>query len=217
MNDRSTAIIFDFDGTIIDTEWSEFVTVRQEFRRHGLDYKLDDFRLKVGRADHRHWSDELQDELGPRDDIEEIRARRRRAHTDMIAGTDLRLGVLDVLDGADRRGRAVAVASSSPLRWVERHLTERDIIDRFSVLATRDDVTNAKPWPDVFLVAAERLGVDPSACVVIEDSYNGVAAAKAAGMACVVVPNRVTAASDFSAADAVLDTLIDFPFERFGL
>lgn len=211
------AIIFDFDGTIIDTEWSEFVTVRDEFRRHGHDYDLAEFQHKVGRADHRHWTDELQELTGPRADIDEITARRRHAHAEMIAATELQPGVVDVLDGAEERGLALAVASSSSLSWVDGHLTERGLQHRFSVLATRDIVDRAKPWPDLFLAAAEGLGLAPAACLAIEDSSNGVAAAKAAGMTCVAVPNRVTANSDLSAADAVLETLVGFPFSRFGL
>ena len=78
-------------------------------------------------------------------------------------------------------------------------------------------MARAKPWPDVFLHAADQLAVDPARCLAIEDSHHGVAGAKAAGMHCVAVPNRVTAGSDFSAADAVVESLERFPFQRFGL
>ncbi len=212
-----SAVIFDFDGTIIDTEWSQFATVQEEFRRHGHEYDLDSFRSGVGRADGPHWLDVLLELTGPRSDIEEIRARRLQAHHDLIAGTEIRPGVLELIDRLERTGHRRAVASSSPSSWVERHLGDRDLLHRFEVIATRDHVERAKPWPDVFLAAADRLQIDPSRCLVIEDSHNGVLAAKAAGMICVAVPNPVTVASDLSAADLILDSLADLPYEQFGL
>ncbi|MGI9599304.1 MAG: HAD family hydrolase [Acidimicrobiales bacterium] len=212
-----SAIIFDFDGTIIDTEWSQFATVQHEFRNHGHDYDIESFRAMAGRADGPHWADVLQDLIGPRADIEAIRSRRLKAHHDLIAETEIRPGVVELMAQAELRDRPLAVASSSPSSWVERHLSDRGLIDRFQFIATRDLVDRAKPWPDVFLAAAEGIQVDPSRCLVIEDSHNGVAAAKAAGMMCVAVPNPVTATTDLSAADLVLESLAELPYERFDL
>lgn len=212
-----SAIIFDFDGTIIDTEWSQFATVQDEFRQHGLEYDLESFQAIVGRADGRHWADVLQDLIGPRDDIEEIRSRRLKAHHHLIAETEIRPGVIELMVRAERHGLALAVASSSPTSWVERHLSDRGLVDRFQFIATRDLVERAKPWPDVFLAAAAGIGIDPIECLVIEDSHNGVASAKAAGMQCVAVPNPVTATSDLSAADLILESLADLPYDRFDL
>ncbi len=212
-----SAIIFDFDGTIIDTEWSQFSTVQDEFRRHGVEYDLEAFRATVGRADGQHWADHLQELIGPRQDIDEIRNRRLKAHHDLIEATEIRPGVVDVMARAEQLGRTLAVASSSPTSWVERHLTDRGLVDRFRFIATRDHVERAKPWPDVFLAAAEGIATDPGQCLVIEDSENGVLAAKAAGMTVVAVPNPVTTESDFSAADLVIDSLADLPYEQFNL
>lgn len=211
------AVIFDFDGTILDAESTQFSTVREEFNRHGHEYELADFQHTIGRADQRHWSDVLQDKTGPLANIEEIRARRMAAHHELIGASPLRDGVLPLIDRAIEQDKPLAVASSSPSSWVEGHLSARSLLNRFSVVATRDHVAQAKPWPDVFLLAAERLGADPAACMVIEDSANGVAAAKAAGMFCVAVPNPITSSSDFSDADLVLETLDDLPYDRFGL
>ena len=212
-----SAVIFDFDGTIVDTEWSEFTTIQNEYRLLGHEYTLATFLEGVGRGDGRHWSEVLQDITGPLEDIELIVARRKKAHHDMITASEVRPGVLALMDRVDEHGKALAVASSSPMVWVERHLRSRNLFDRFQFIATRDLVEHAKPWPDVFLVAAKQLGVDPAECLVIEDSHHGVAAAKAAGMTCVAVPNPVTVASDLTAADLVLDSLADLPYARFDL
>lgn len=211
------AVILDFDGTILDTEWSEYVTVRDEFRRHGLDYPLDRHRAGVGRGDNRPWSDLLVDEVGPLPDIDEIRARRRQAHLDLIAEVEIRPGIVELLDRAERSGLGRAVASSSPTTWVTRHLTRIELLPRFQEIVTSDLVERAKPWPDLFVEAARRLDVDPGRCLVVEDSPNGVTAAKAAGMRCVAVPNPVTEGSDLTGADLVLDSLADLPWADFGL
>ncbi len=211
------AVILDFDGTIVDTEWSEYATVRAEYQRVGHDYPLERFQARVGRADGRHWSEEFVEIAGPQADLEAIVARRRQAHHDLIERADVRAGIIDLLDRADDRGLALAVASSSPTVWVERHLGQRGLLPRFQVVATRDLVDRGKPWPDVFLEAARRLTVAPQRCLVVEDSHNGVAAAKAAGMTCIAVPNPVTEATDLSSADLVLGSLSELPWAEFGL
>ncbi len=211
------AIILDFDGTIVDTEWSEYSTVRDEYRRLGHDYPLEQFQARVGRADGGHWSDGLVRVAGPQPDLDAIIERRRQAHHELIERTEVRDGIVELLDRADRRSTALAVASSSPSVWVERHLERRDLLPRFEVVATRDLVDRGKPWPDVFLEAASRLAVDPKRCLVVEDSHNGVVAAKAAGMTCVAVPNPVTEGTDLSSADLILGSLADLPWADFGL
>ncbi|MEM9562241.1 MAG: HAD family hydrolase [Actinomycetota bacterium] len=211
------AVVLDFDGTILDTEWSEYVTVRDEFRRHGIDYPLDRHREGVGRGDNRDWLDVLAEAAGPLPDPDEIRSRRRQAHRTLIESSDLRPGVAELLDRSARCGLPLAVASSSPASWVTGHLTRLGLLDRFGTIATGDRVEQAKPWPDVFLLAASELGLEPDRCLAVEDSHNGVTAAKSAGMRCVVVPNRVTAGSDFSAADLVVDSLAELPWADLGL
>lgn len=212
-----SAVIFDFDGTIIDTESSEFSTVQDVFREHGHEYTMETFLQGVGRADGRHWVDVLQEFTGPLEDIDTIKEKRRLAHRDMIDGSELRPGVMQLVERAENQEKALAVASSSPLSWVDRHLTVRGLNDRFQFIATRDLVERAKPWPDVFLAAAEGLEIDPRECLVIEDSHHGVVAAKAAGMTCVAVANPVTAGSDFTKADLVLESLAELPYDDFGL
>ncbi|MEL6985852.1 MAG: HAD family phosphatase [Actinomycetota bacterium] len=211
------AVILDFDGTIVDTEWSEYQTVRDEYRRLGHDYPLESFQARVGRADGEHWSEGLVRAAGPQEDLEAIVARRRQAHADLIEATEVRAGIVELLDRADRRGTALAVASSSPSFWVEGHLERRGLLPRFQVVATKDLVERGKPWPDVFLAAADRLSIDPGRCLVVEDSPNGVAAAKAAGMTCVAVPNPITEGTDLSSADLVLNSLDELPWPEFDL
>jgi beta-phosphoglucomutase-like phosphatase (HAD superfamily) len=122
--------------------------------------------------------------------------------------------VVELLDVAHAEGVPVAVASSSTRDWVETHLCRLGLRDRFEAVLTRDDVEQAKPAPDLFSAAARALGVAPERSIVFEDSFNGCTAAKAAGMVCVVAPNRITMIQDFSHADLVVDSLVELDFAR---
>jgi putative hydrolase of the HAD superfamily len=128
-------------------------------------------------------------------------------HHAAIATLEALPGVVQLLDSADEHGLPCAVASSSGSAWVERFLGQIGIRGRFVALATRETVPNAKPAPDLFLEACRRLSVEPARSVALEDSVNGIKAAKAAGMACVAVPNPVTKHVDLTHADAVVASL----------
>jgi beta-phosphoglucomutase-like phosphatase (HAD superfamily) len=116
-----------------------------------------------------------------------------------------------LLGDARDLGLARAVASSSSCGWVEGWLVRHGIREMLEVVVARDDVTNVKPDPELFLLAARRLGVAPAACVVFEDSPNGMRAALAAGMRCVAVPNRLTRSLPRPEVDLVLESLDERP------
>ncbi len=210
------AIVFDFDGTIADTEWPIYEVARDAFRAHDLDLALEDWVKGIGLADNKPLAEMLEDTLGGRPDPAVLQAaadRRQDWHMQMV----MLPGVLEVLRAAAAAGLPLAVASSSPSAWVEPHLERLELSHHFTAIRTRDHVDRGKPAPDLFLSAAAALGVDPAGVVAIEDSRHGCASAKAAGMTCVVVPNRITALDQPADADLILDTLLDFPFARFGL
>lgn len=206
------ALLFDFDGLILDTETSEFETVAESFADHGLELARDEWVKIIGTADHPHWTQMLETALGrPLTDRESVVETRRARHHARISQEQVRPGVIALATEAREAGVAVAVASSSPLDWVLGHLTGHGIDHLFPVRATRDDVGpgRAKPHPDLFLLAAERLGVDPRSCVVLEDSEPGITAANAAGCATVGVPAGMTAHLAFAHADLVVPSLAE--------
>ena len=116
-------------------------------------------------------------------------------------------GVADRLAEARTIGLKTAVASSSEAAWVRPWLERHDLLDAFDAVCTRDDVTAVKPAPDLFLLAARRLGVPPEACLVFEDSPNGLRAARAAGMWAIAVPNGLTQPLEFPPHDLALESL----------
>ena len=203
------ALVFDFDGLILDTEWSEFVTVQTEFHAHGVDLELDQWRHRVGRADNPHWSTWLAEVAEGPVDIDAVRARRLEAHHARIRQEEVLPGVVDLLDAAAAAGVPAAVASSSHTSWVEPHLERVGLLERFAVIRCCDHVALGKPAPDLYLAVADALGVDPARSVALEDSQHGSTAAHAAGFVCVVAPNAVTRVPEFPDADLVVDSLAD--------
>jgi len=211
-----TALIFDFDGTMVDTEWPVFEMVRGVYRDHGVDLVIADWVDKLGRADHRPWPEELAEAIG-REPDNDVVDKAIAAGRESRSTLPLLPGVVELMEAADRTGVPMAVASSSPSSWVDAHLDRLGIASRFIVVTTRDHVVNTKPAPDLFVAAANALGVDPTDSVVVEDSRHGCRAAKLAGMTCVVVPNKITAHDLPADADLILDSLTDFPFATFAL
>ena len=129
-------------------------------------------------------------------------------------GRPLLPGVETLLRDAMALGLGRAVASSSSCGWVEGWLRRHGIRDLVDVVVARDDVRKVKPDPELFLLAASRLGVAPAACVVFEDSPNGMRAALAAGMRCVAVPNALTRPLARPEVDLVLDSLAERPLAQ---
>jgi len=117
-------------------------------------------------------------------------------------------GLGEVIAEIGRRGLRCALATSGERRYVEAVRRELNLDGVFDVIAVAEDVARGKPAPDVYLLAAQRLGLPPAQCLVLEDAPNGVAAAKAAGMRCVLCRNEMTRSLDLSAADAILPSLL---------
>jgi putative hydrolase of the HAD superfamily len=208
------ALLFDFDGLILDTESSEFHSVGLIFSEHGLVLDRSEWQSIIGTANHPHWTELLEQALGrPLEDRDAVIVRHREHHRVTVAAETVRPGVVELLDEAAGAGVPAAVVSSSPASWVVGHLTRLKLRDRFAEVVSRDDLdgdpARTKPAPDLYLLAAERLGAAPEACVVLEDSPNGVAAAVAAGMPVVAVPGPMTTGLDFSAADRLVPSLAD--------
>ncbi|GAA4252093.1 HAD family hydrolase [Dactylosporangium darangshiense] len=211
MVDDIEGLIFDFDGLLMQTETTLLECWRTEWAHHGL--RLDEttfFADHGGDTSEQHYAD-LAAAVGPAYDRAASHARRL-AHRDLLHQTlDLAPGMRAWLDEAAGLGLPLAVASSSPRHWVHGHLNRRGELDRFAVRACGDEVTGHKPDPSVYLLALTRLGIPAARAVAFEDTPHGVAAAKAAGLRCVAIPNPYTDPTRFGAADLVLRSALDAP------
>jgi HAD superfamily hydrolase (TIGR01509 family) len=201
------ALVFDFDGLILDTEWSAFSTAAEVWEEHGAELELAVWQEIVGTADHVHWSEMLEADLGRPIDRDTVVPARQAQHHAEIEAMDLLPGVVDLIDAAVTAGLRLAVASSSPVEWVAGHLERRGLLPYFEVVVCRDHVTLTKPDPELYDAALDRLGVAPDEAVALEDSHHGTMSAAAAGIAVVAVPNRVTAGQDFAKATLVVESM----------
>ncbi|WP_020576734.1 HAD family hydrolase [Actinopolymorpha alba] len=206
------ALIFDFDGLILDTEVPEFESWQAIFSAHDSVLRLEVWAQCIGSSDHG-WDPyaHLEREYGKPVDRAVIKAARR-AHCDqLIAAQTVLPGVEAYIHEARRRGLKVGLASSSSRRWVDGHLQRLRLHTYFDAIRTSDDVARTKPDPELYRVAAAALGVHPAQAIALEDSPNGVAAAKAAGLFCVAVPNQMTRQLPLDAADLRLPSMDAMP------
>ena len=203
-------LIFDFDGVIIDTETPDYDTWREVFHSYGVELERTWWsRFIGGAAGVMDVCQLLEDLTGSRVDRTKLQQRRRRRYLDVVHASPLRPGVLDYIQGAKQLGLKLAVASSSSHRWVDGHLADRGLLQYFDSVKCSDDVARVKPDPELYLLSVSQLRTRPENVVVIEDSANGVTAAKGAGVFCVVVPNPMTKDLPIDHADLRLDSLSD--------
>jgi HAD superfamily hydrolase (TIGR01509 family) len=203
------ALVFDFDGLILDTEEPVYRSWLEVYEAHGEELPFERWVQIVGSTTIGfHPQHHLEERLG-RSLPKEVLDRRIGRRTELVLANKVLPGVLEHLVAAKASGLKLGVASSSTRAWVRGHLARLGILDRFDCVRCRDDVTNAKPEPDLYLAVLECLGVIASEAIAIEDSPNGVLAAKRAGMRCIAIPNSITARLDLGQADVVLGSLAE--------
>jgi HAD superfamily hydrolase (TIGR01509 family) len=204
------ALIFDFDGTLLDTESPDMLAWQAVFEEHQVTLSLDLWYQTIGTAPGTFDVYAHLEALIERPVVREtVHARYRSRFLELLALETPRDGVERWLADAEDLGLDLAIASSSPRDWVTGHLEALGWLDRFRTIRCRDDVVHAKPAPDLYLSALDNLGVHAGEAIAIEDSPNGSVAAKAAGLYVVAVPNSVTRRLRFDRAGLVLGSLAD--------
>ena len=197
---RPDAVIFDFDGTIFDSETPIYQAYAAALAELGHTLTIPGWATVVGHAEdesHRALCAAVGVEID-RDDLEARYARQDRSWRDTLPALP---GVVDLIDELAAAGVPLGIASSSPESWVDTHLRRLGLRDRFAVIASRDQVEGrGKPDPASYRYAIRALGADPARTIAVEDSNPGVTAALAAGLTVVVVPSEITRHTDLSAA-----------------
>jgi HAD superfamily hydrolase (TIGR01509 family) len=202
------ALIFDFDGLIVETEEPIFRAWQRIYREHGQELPLEMWVTIIGTASGpfdpiQH----LEERVGRLLDRKGFEDLERRYYEEATAMQRLMPGVAEYLRDAHRLRLGVGIASSSRRAWVVEHLKRFAIADAFDAIVCREDVAHTKPDPQLYLEAVNRLMVMPEEALALEDSSNGIAAAKAAGLRCVAVPTVMTAGLDLSRADMRIPSL----------
>jgi HAD superfamily hydrolase (TIGR01509 family) len=203
--ERFRAVVFDMDGLLLDTEILWHRAEVELFRRHGADFTWDDKMVVIGTsfaATSRYFAERLGRTPAEGDAL--VEEMLEIMHGELQQQVDSRPGAVELVDRLRGHTR-LALASNSPRRLVDTALSSARLTDAFEAIVTSDDVEHPKPAPDLYLLACERLGVEPVDALALEDSPSGIAAAKAAGLTCIAVPQF--AETDVSAADRVIDSL----------
>jgi HAD superfamily hydrolase (TIGR01509 family) len=209
------ALLFDFDGLIVDTETPSLASWQAVYEEHGRELPLDRWATIIGTTGPGFDPLDYLEELHGSIDREAVKTRRQKHELRLLEIEKLRPGILEYLEGAERRNLKTAIVSSSSRKWVDRHLVRLERAEHFDEIVTADrDPERSKPRPTLYLEALERLGVAAEEAIAFEDSPNGVKAAKAAGIYTVAVPNGVTASLGLDAADLVLDSLAQMPLRE---
>ncbi|MGB6223611.1 HAD family hydrolase [Haloferula sp.] len=206
-----SAVLFDFDGVLVDTEWAIYEAWQRTFRAHGHDLPLEIYTRCIG-SDFDTWSPKthLEDLTGSSFDWHQLDESRQVEIRRDLEQAGPMAGVIPLLDKLKSQGVRIGVVSSSNHSWVDGWLEKLRLMPYFETIVCRGDAPRIKPAPDLWLEALRRLDLPASEVLVFEDSLNGVKSAKEAGLTVYAVPNRTTAGLDFSIADKVLSSLESF-------
>ncbi len=199
------AFIFDMDGVIIDSEPMHFEVDIQVMNYYGSAITHEQLEQYVGMTNPEMWAAvKEQHNLTP--SVSEIIEYQLSNKIEMLTSSEMEPidGIRELLAELKARNIPAAIASSSPPVFIKAVLRKFDLLDHFECVVSGEEVERGKPAPDVYLKAAELLGVKPQDCMVLEDARHGVAAAKAAGMKCIGFVNPNSGNQDLSQADYVV-------------
>ena len=204
------AVLFDFDGTLWDSETAVFGVFRDLFAEHGEQLTMSTWAAAIGTIGGFDPYATLHELTGGAFDLDEIRAATEDRVGEAALRVPLRPGIDAFLRQLDEAGVRRALVSSDHSEWLVTHLERLGWPEGWSAMVCADgDATRAKPDPHLYLAALELLGVAAEEAFAIEDSPNGIRAAKAAGLACLCVPNEATSQLDVSEADLILRSFED--------
>ena len=210
------AIVFDFDGLIVDTENPGFISWQEVYQEFGAALHIDDWRHATGYVGGFDPAVHLEKLLGRRLDWSQIVPRREARNWELTLQASTLPGIEALLRGAKERQLRVGVASNSGYGWVEGGLQRLGLRGYVDAVVTRDMVINPKPAPDIYLKTVQTLFVEPYLAVALEDSEPGCRAAKQAGLKAIAIPNRFSERQDLAVADLIVSSAEELDLERLA-
>lgn len=212
------AILFDFDGVIIDSETPEYQIWQNTLARFGVSLPLHEWARGVGSSlDAFDPLVYLEEKIGQAVDRQLLLQDHKKKLEEALHDKPPLPGVRETILSAYRLGLRLAIASSASKSWVTAHLEKFGLSSYFHAICTQEDVPEVKPAPHLYQLALHRLSVQASEAIVIEDSPNGILAAKQAGIFCIAVPNPISSQLDLSGADLILPSLEHLDLIQFQL
>lgn len=210
------ALVFDFDGLILDTESPLHRSWMEIFAQHDLTVTEEQWASLLGAtAGTPEAYSLLEEHLGKPVNRSLIHEQQLAREMELLSHEFVLPGVRELIGEAQQAGLALAVASSSDRAWVEGLLTQHGLITAFQAIVCAEDVERTKPSPELFLKALDQLQVKAHEAIVFEDSEHGVHAARDAGIFCVAVPNRITKCLPFAEASVVVATIADYSLAQY--
>jgi HAD superfamily hydrolase (TIGR01509 family) len=205
------AIVFDFDGVIIDSEKVRYDAWQAVFSLYGQILPLKEWLKNIGRASYAANPHEILEELtGLKIAADDLHEQAKRFELEFVSTIPALPGVLELIEDARSRNIQIAVASSSSRQWVEGHLKRLFVFDNFSTLVCREDTITHKPSPEPYLTAIKRLKCTPEESIAIEDSPLGINSAISAGLKCIAVGCSLTKQMNLNSATMQFSSLADF-------
>ncbi|KAA9325961.1 HAD family hydrolase [Adhaeribacter soli] len=203
-------LIFDMDGVLLDSEPLYRNMNQVLFRELGAEITEEEYEAFIGISATKMWQ-YIKEKCGLPQTVEELKALEKERKHQTLLQTNLAptAGIVAFLDHLKQTGHTLALASSSLQKNIGLILSKLDIAHYFDLIVSGEQVANGKPEPDIFLKAAAHYNQPPANCIVIEDSRNGVQAAKAAGMFCIGYYNPNSGNQDLSQADLIIDNFAD--------
>ena len=213
---RLAAIVFDFDGLIVDTENPGFISWQEIYQEFGATLHIDDWRHATGYVGGFDPAIHLEQLLGRHLDWSQIIPRREARNWELTVQARVLPGIEALFRGAREYQLRVGVASNSENGWVEGGLRRLGLREYVDAVVSRDMVLNPKPAPDIYLKTVQTLQVEPDQAVALEDSEPGCRAAKNAGLKAVAIPNRFSERQDLSVADLIVKSAAELTLDRLS-
>lgn len=212
------AVIFDMDGVLTDSEPVHFEANRRIMENFGHELEYGYYKQFIGSTLTHMWQ-VIKSDYGIEDEIETLNRMSEQASREIIGGEGhIKIpGACELVEMFSKNKLRLAVASSSGPDVIDEVVSSLGIKQYFDVLVSGVSVQHPKPEPDIFLSAARELSVNSSECIVIEDSANGVSAAKAAGMACIGYINPNSGVQDLSGADYLVESFEGLDMSFFNM
>ena len=213
-NKRVAALIFDFDGLIVDSETPGFQAWSEVYAAHGCSLPFEKYSACIGTIGGFDLHAYLEKQTGRSFERADLERACNSRWLELMHDQPLLPGIASCVSSAKQRGLRLAIASSSTQKWVTRNLKKFGLLDYFDAVCTSDHVSAVKPDPALYLLALEKLGVTAEEAIAFEDSPNGILAAKRAGIFCVAIPNPLTRDLPLELADRRLSSLEEFDLEN---
>ena len=213
-------MLFDFDGLILDTETPIFQAWQEMFRKYGQELRLEEWAEILGKSlDVVGPAEIFVESLSDENERKKVLREVSKRELELVNQQQPLPGAVELIQKSKKHGLKLGIVSSSEEEWIHTHLNRLGLDHYFDQTSCADEVEEAKPDPALYHLGLTKMEVSPEKVIVLEDSPNGVLAAKRAGLYCIAVPNRLTKQLPFyqngGTPDMILDSLLDFPWTKF--